>query len=68
MPIKQVVNSKTRFRSDGYLQLLLFLPEAFTEQNHLLNSTMKNGTWKKITEYFAKELEYLYTPEAKKYH
>lgn len=40
------------------------LPEAFTEQNHLLNSTMKMVRGK-ITEYFAKELEYLYTPEAK---
>ena len=40
------------------------LPEAFTEQNHLLNSTMKMVRGK-ITEYFAKELEFLYTPEAK---
>jgi len=40
------------------------LPEAFTEQNHLLNSTMKivRGT---ITEYFEEELALLYTPEAK---
>jgi len=40
------------------------LPEAFTEQNHLLNSTMKMVRGK-ITEYFAEELEFLYTPEAK---
>ncbi len=40
------------------------LPEAFTEQNHLLNSTMKMVRGK-ITEYFTKELEFLYTPEAK---
>jgi len=40
------------------------LPEAFTEQNYLLNSTMKMVRGK-ITEYFAKELEFLYTPEAK---
>jgi len=40
------------------------LPEAFTEQNHLLNSTMKMVRGK-ITEYFSKELEFLYTPEAK---
>ena len=40
------------------------LPEAFTEQNHLLNSTMKIVRGK-ITEYFAEELEFLYTPEAK---
>jgi long-chain acyl-CoA synthetase len=40
------------------------LPEAFTEQNHLLNSTMKMVRGK-ITEYFAEELEFLFTPEAK---
>lgn len=40
------------------------LPEAFTEQNHLLNSTMKIVRGK-ITEYFAEELDFLYTPEAK---
>ncbi|HNX56305.1 MAG TPA: AMP-binding protein [Prolixibacteraceae bacterium] len=40
------------------------LPEAFTEQNHLLNSTMKMVRGK-INDYFATELEFLYTPEAK---
>jgi long-chain acyl-CoA synthetase len=40
------------------------LPEAFTEQNHLLNSTMKMVRGK-ITEYFKDELEFLYTAEAK---
>ncbi len=40
------------------------LPEAFTEQNHLLNSTMKMVRGK-ITERFKEELEFLYTPEAK---
>ena len=43
---------------------IAILPEAFTEQNHLLNSTMKIVRGK-ITEYFAQELEFLYTPEAK---
>lgn len=43
---------------------IAILPEAFTEQNHLLNSTMKMVRGK-ITEYFKKELEFLYTPEAK---
>ena len=43
---------------------IAILPEAFTEQNHLLNSTMKMVRGK-ITDYFAKELEFLYTPEAK---
>ena len=40
------------------------LPEAFTEQNHLMNSTMKMVRGK-ITEYFSKELEFLYTAEAR---
>ncbi len=40
------------------------LPEAFTEQNHLLNSTMKMVR-DKITAYFANELEFLYKPESK---
>ena len=40
------------------------LPEAFSEQNHLMNSTMKIVRGK-ITLYFEKELEFLYTAEAK---
>lgn len=40
------------------------LPEAFTEQNHLLNSTMKMVRGK-INERFADELDFLYTAEAK---
>ncbi len=40
------------------------LPEGFTEQNHLLNSTMKMVRGK-IAEYFSDELQFLYTPEAK---
>jgi long-chain acyl-CoA synthetase len=40
------------------------LPEAFTEQNHLLNSTMKMVRGK-IVEYFKADMDYLYTPEAK---
>jgi len=40
------------------------LPEAFTDQNHLLNSTMKMVRGK-ITDYFSQELDFLYTPEAK---
>lgn len=37
------------------------LPEAFTEQNQLINSTMKMVRGK-ITEHFKAELEFLYTP------
>jgi long-chain acyl-CoA synthetase len=43
---------------------VVILPEAFTEQNHLLNSTMKMVRGK-ITERFKKELDFLYTPEGK---
>lgn len=40
------------------------LPESFNENNGLLNSSMKMVRGK-ITNYFAQELDYLYTPEAK---
>ena len=43
---------------------ILVLPEAFTEQNHLLNSTLKMVRGK-ISEYFKSEMDYIYTPEAK---
>jgi long-chain acyl-CoA synthetase len=43
---------------------IVILPEAFTEQNQLLNSTMKIVRGK-IAEYFKTELEFLYTAEAK---
>jgi long-chain acyl-CoA synthetase len=43
---------------------VVILPEAFTEKNHLLNSLLKMVRGK-INEYFADELEFLYTPEAK---
>ena len=43
---------------------IVILPEAFTEQNQLLNSTMKIVRGK-IAEYFKAELEFLYTAEAK---
>ena len=40
------------------------LSEGFTEANHMMNSTMKMVRGK-ITEYYMKRIEYLYTPEAK---
>ncbi len=43
---------------------IVILPEAFTEQNQLLNSTMKIVRGK-IAEYFKAELDFLYTSEAK---
>ncbi len=43
---------------------ILVLPEAFTEPNHMLNSTMKMVRGK-ITEHYSNEIIFLYTPEAK---
>ncbi len=43
---------------------VVVLPEAFTEQNHLLNSTLKMVRGK-IIEYFNPEMDFIYTPEAK---
>jgi long-chain acyl-CoA synthetase len=43
---------------------IVILPEAFTEQNQLINSTMKIVRGK-IADYFKAELEFLYTSEAK---
>jgi len=40
------------------------LPEAFTEQNHLVNSTMKIVRGK-VEKYFADRIEYAYTQEGK---
>ena len=40
------------------------LPEAFTEQNHLVNSTMKIVRGK-VEEFFADRIEYAYTTEGK---
>ena len=42
----------------------VILPESFNEQNNLMNSTLKIVRGK-ITEYFAEQLEFLYTAEAK---
>ena len=39
--------------------------EPFTEQNGLVNSTMKIVRGK-VEEYFADRIEYVYTPEGKK--
>ncbi|MCG8582547.1 MAG: AMP-binding protein [Bacteroidales bacterium] len=45
---------------------LVVLKESFTEQNKLLNSTMK-VVRPKVEEYFSNEIEYLYTPQAKSF-
>lgn len=43
---------------------LAVLPEAFTEQNHLVNSTLKVVRGK-VEEYFADRIDYAYTDEGK---
>jgi len=40
------------------------LPEAFTEQNHMVNSTMKIVR-SKVEEHYADRIEYAYTIEGK---
>ena len=40
------------------------LPEAFTEQNHMVNSTMKIVRGK-VEDFYADRIEYAYTPEGK---
>jgi long-chain acyl-CoA synthetase len=42
----------------------LLLEEGFTEENRLLNSTLKMVRGR-ITERYQKEINYLYTPESK---
>ena len=43
---------------------VVVLPEAFTEQNKMLNSTMKMVRGK-VTDRYSKELGFLYTASAK---
>ena len=43
---------------------IAILEEAFTEENHFINSTVKMVRGK-ITKYYQKRIDYLYTPEAK---
>lgn len=43
---------------------IVILPEGFTQENGLVNGSMKIVRGK-ITEYFSNELEFLYTPQAK---
>ncbi|MBE9467579.1 MAG: AMP-binding protein [Bacteroidetes bacterium] len=46
---------------------IAILEEAFSEENHFINSTVKMVRGK-ITKYYHKRIEYLYTPEAKNIH
>ena len=44
---------------------VVLLSEAFTEENHLLNSTLKKVRGK-INDHFSKEIDFLFTAEARK--
>jgi long-chain acyl-CoA synthetase len=43
------------------------LEQPFTEQNHLLNSTLKVVRWR-VTEHYRERIDFLYTPEGKNLH
>ena len=69
--VQQEVNA---YRKDGKFDgmfperwlpaTFVILPESFNDQNNLMNSTLKIVRVK-IVEYFAKQLEFLYSPDAK---
>lgn len=71
LKLQEVIN---RYKSNGIYTgeyperwlpaAIAILPEAFTEQNQLLNSSLKMVRGK-IEEKYAGNLEYLYTPEGK---
>ena len=72
--IRIIQSQIDRFRKGGDLSALFpdrwlpaafaILPEPFTEQNGLVNSTMK-VVRNKVEEHFRDRLEYLYTPEGR---
>ncbi len=74
MSIQMLQNELNEFRKGGKHEgefperwlpaAVVVLPEAFTQENGLLNATLKMVRGK-ICEYFNVELEFLYTPPAK---
>ncbi len=67
--IDQIKNSKLpelAFPARWLPTTSIILPEGFTENNKMINSTMKVVRGK-VEEYFADEIEYLYTAEAKEF-
>lgn len=72
--IQIIVNELNQFKKGGPFENMfperwlpatfVVLPEAFTQENGLVNTTMKMVRGK-ICEYFNKELEFLYTPLAR---
>ncbi len=59
-------HSKELFPQRWLPSTAVVLPESFTEHNKLLNSTMK-VVRNKVEEYFKDDIEFLYTPESKKF-
>jgi long-chain acyl-CoA synthetase len=64
MPTVQVEKYEEMFPQRWLPAAIAILEEGFTEENHLLNSTLKMVR-PKINERYEALLEYLYTPEAK---
>lgn len=72
--IKEINREINQFKKGGVLEerfperwlptTFIVLPEPFTEQNGLVNSTMKVMR-NKVETHYAEELKYLYTPEGK---
>ena len=72
--LKKIESELAAFRESGKFagmfpsrwlpSAIAVLGEGFTEQNHMLNSTLKmvRGT---ITSFYKSRIDYLYTPEAK---
>ncbi|QQS50456.1 MAG: AMP-binding protein [Bacteroidota bacterium] len=75
--LKTIEKEINAFRTGGHFEDMFpqrwlpaaigILDQAFTEENQLLNSTLKMVR-PKITERYAERIEFLYTPEAKKIH
>jgi long-chain acyl-CoA synthetase len=72
--LKILLNEVTEYKKGGKFEgsfperwlpaSIAILPEAFSQENGLLNATTKMVR-NNINEYFSKELEFLYTPQAK---
>jgi long-chain acyl-CoA synthetase len=58
--------SKDLFPQRWLPSTAVILPESFTEHNKMLNSTMK-VVRNKVEEHFNSEIEFLYTPDSKKF-
>ena len=71
--LQKILDEVNEYRNGKYVGMfpemwlpkaIAVLPEAFTEQNHMVNSTMKIVRGK-VEEYYADRIEYAYTLEGK---